>query len=244
MTRSSAQSGKKVAASCLIVFAALLLAMVILELIMVTAPGKFNLEADFLQKSNLQFIMPYFLVYLVIGGLGLIGVVGLVQTYGASHHVRLTAKVVQLAALAYFAINYWLWSAMWIVQHKITLLTSRPTAPEEWVLHAFDAADAFWSLAGWGGVGPSILLFGGLALLMMRGVTLLPKAAAGAFAVAAIVQLISLIYVGLRGVGVTNQGEFSLLLDVILVLARISAFLLAGAALYSEKGVFVRTDRA
>ncbi len=244
MTGAHSRTEQRVAATCLIVFASLLMAMVVVEMIMVTSPERFTLQADFLQKANLHFVMPYFLAYLVIGGLGLVGVTGLVMVYGQSQHYRMTARVAQACALAYFAINYWLWSAMWIVQHKITLLTRHPTHPEDWVAQIFDAADAFWSLAGWGGMGPAILLFATLGLLMLRGVHLLTRAAAWTFIALAVLQFVSLVYVGLRGFGISNEGEFSLILDLLLVAGRILAFLLAGTALYVEKGVFSRSGRS
>lgn len=237
---------RKVAATCLVAFAFLVFGMVLLEMIMIASLGgrPFTLEADFAQKADLTFIMPYFLAYLVIGGLGLVGIVGLTNVYGSSSNRKMGAEVVKLAALGYFVINYWLWSAMWLVQHKITLLAEIPTNPPEWVLRAFNASDAFWSLAGWGGLGPSIVMFLGLAWLLARGARLLPKAAAIAFLVLGVTQILLLIYVGLYGFGIQNTtGGYAQFFDMIMTLGRIVAFMLAGAALYTEKGIFARSDR-
>ncbi len=233
----------RIAATCLVAFAFLLFGMVIFEAIMSAAleAQKLTWERDFLQKSKLRHVMPYFLNYLVIGGVGLFGTVGLAQVYGSSHR-RITAEVVKLAGLAYFAINYWLWAAMWVVQYKITLLTDVPTNPPQWLMQAFKSSDAFWSLAGWGGQGPAIVLFLGLAWLLSRGARLLPRSAAAAFLVMGVVHFVMLVYVGLHGAGLDNTSHgFAFLLDMTMAFGRIVAFLLAGAALYTEKGIFARS---
>lgn len=235
---ANSEKDKQVAAVCLIVFATLLLAMVLLEAIMLQYLGEPSMDVDFETKSNLGFVMPYFLAYLVIGAVGLVGVVGLIQTYGSGSTHGLIREVVKLAALGYFVTFYWLWSAMWIVQHRITLLTDVPTAAPEWLLREYEAADAMWLLPSWGGLGPSVVLFLGLAWLMLRGERLLPRIAAGLFALLAVSQFANLIYFGLRGLH--GGGMFLWVNDALFTGGRILAFVTAGAALITEKAVFTR----
>ena len=146
--------------------------------------------------------------------------------------------LVKLAALGYFVTFYWLWSAMWIVQHKITLLADVPTAAPEWVIREYSAADALWMLPAWGGLGPSIVLFGGVAWLLLRSARLLPRITAVLFALLAVSQLANLIYIGLRGFH--GGGMFLWANDAVSTAARILAFVMAGAALYTERGLFAR----
>jgi hypothetical protein len=237
-SRSGSTQDKQIAAVCLIVFATLLLGMVVLEAIMLNYLGEPSMAVDFETKANLGFVMPYFLAYLIIGGVGLVGVIGLVQTYGSGSSSKLVPDLVKLAALGYFVTFYWLWSAMWIVQHKITLMADVPTAAPEWVIREYTAADALWMLPAWGGLGPSIVLFGGLAWLLLRGARLLPRITAILFALLAISQLANLIYIGLRGFH--GGGMFLWANDAVFTAARILAFVMAGAALYTERGLFAR----
>jgi hypothetical protein len=239
MSSHRSEQERQVAAACLIVFATLLLGMLVLEFIMLRFLGEPTMEMDFETKANLGFIMPYFLAYLIIGGVGLVGTVGLVQTYGSGSGNKLVTDVVKLSALGYFVTYYWMWSAMWIVQHKITLLTDVPTAAPEWLIHGYSTADAFWSLPAWGGLGPSVVLFGGMAWLLSRGAQLLPRITAVLFGLLAASQLANLVYIGLRGFH--GGGLFLLANDALFTGGRILGFLLAGAALYAEKGVFART---
>lgn len=238
MPTAEAGRDKQVAAACLIVFATLLLGMVTLEAVMLKYLGEPSIEVDFETKANLGFIMPYFLAYLVIGAVGLIGVVGLIQTYGAGSGNKLVTDVVKLSALGYFVTFYWMWSAVWIVQHKITLLSDVPTAAPEWLIRDYSVSDSLWALPAWGGLGPSVVFFGGLAWMLFRGARLLPRIAAGLFALLAVSQMVNLVYIGLRGFH--SGGTFLWANDAVFTVARILAFLMAGAALYTEKGVFAR----
>ncbi|RMG48213.1 MAG: hypothetical protein D6718_02260 [Acidobacteria bacterium] len=242
-TRRSEQE-RRVAATCLIVFACFLLAVVLWNTIQYKLPTRYDLNAEFLDKANASKSIGIFFCYLVVSSLGFAGVVGLVHTYGVN--MGLFAETVRLAATAYFALNYWLWSAIWIVQHRITLLTETPTNPPDWLLRIFDASDALWALAGWGSIPPGILFSGGVAWLLRRSSRLIPRLAAGMFAALAALQLLWVIYSGLRGLQFFNVGGFTLpyLMDAAQALLQILAYLCAGVALYREKGIFVRTARA
>lgn len=234
---------RQTAAVLLVVFASLLFAAMILEVMLITNSDRNTLWTDFVSKSSLSFVMPYFLAYLVIGGAGLAGTVGLILVYGQG--VGYLAELTRLAALAYFTISYWLWSAVWIVEHKLTLLAETPTDPPEWVLNAYAASDALWALPSWGSLGPAIGMFSGLAWLLWRGARLLPRAAAVAFGLMAASRFLSLIYVGITGgaLGNTGDADFAFYNDAAFNVGRIVAFLLAAAALVSEKGVFSRSSR-
>lgn len=220
--------------------------MVVWEFILETgSPGLRTLDQYFLERSSLHNIMPLFLTYLVMGAAGFVGSIGLVHTYGAGQ--GLIAETVKLSAAIYFFCSYWLWSATWIVQHKITLLAENPASPSDDLLQIFAASDALWSLAGWGSFGPGIVLYAGAAWLLSRGARMLPRAAAGLMAALAVSQFLSFLFVGLRGFGVTNvEGagfDFAFLNDILFTVGRILAFLFAAAALYTEKGIFVRSRR-
>lgn len=227
----------------LIIFASLLLGALIVELILITNAERNTLWSDFVSKSSLSFVMPYFLAYLVIGATGLAGTVGLIQVYGQGQ--GLLAELTRLAALAYFTVSYWLWSAMWIVEYKLTLLAESPTTPPDWVLQIYSASDALWALPSWGGLGPSIVLFAGLAWLLSRGARRLPRAAALAFAILATSQFAGLVYVGISGGALANTGaaDFAFYNDAVFNIGRVVAFVLAAAAVVSEKGIFQRTTR-
>jgi hypothetical protein len=241
MSSHRSEQEKRVAAACLVIFGTLLLGMMVLEVVMWQYLGEPNAEVDFARKASLGFVMPYFLIYLVVGGVGLVGVVGLVQVYGSSSGNKLATDVVKLSAIGYFGITYWLWSAMWIVQHRITLLAEIPTNAPEWVIQGYEVADAFRALPSWGGLGPSIVLFGGLAWLLARGARLLPRAAALVFLLLAASQLASLVYLGVRGF--EAQSYFLWAIDIFFNFGRVVAFLLAAAALFTEKGIFARKTR-
>ena len=234
---------RQISAVLLVVFASLTLGMLIVELILVTNTTPNTTWTDFVSKSNISFVMPYFLAYLVIGAAGFTGTVGLIQVYGQGQ--SLLAEIVRLAALAYFTVSYWLWSAVWIVEHKITLLTDTPTAAPEWLLRIYDAADALWALPSWGAIGPALLMFGGLAWLLNRGVTLLARSAAVLFALLAVSRFVDLVYVGVTSGTVANTGaiDFAFVNDMLFAARRIAAFLLTAAALFVEKGVFQRRTR-
>lgn len=230
---------QQVAAVTLVGYAALLLGMVLIEAILVAArPGHYTLHSDFVEKARVSFVMPLFMVYLVIGGLGLAGTLGVIRMYGTG---GLATDLVKASATAYFAIGYWLWGATWIVQHKITLLSESPTNPPDWLLQIYDASDALWSLASWGALGPQIVLYAGLGLMLWRGSRRLPRIAAILFGVLAASQMTEFVLFGLRGFN--SFGRFELVNDIVFAVARIAAALLAAAALYTEKGVFVRTSR-
>ncbi len=233
---------QQISAVLLVAFAALLLAMVIIEAILLgMSPTAHTLHADFVQKANLSYVMPLFLLYLVVGGLGLVGTLGLVRAYGASGLAR---DAVQFAAAGYFVIGYWLWAATWIVQHRITRLAPIPTSPPDWVLQVYDASDSLWSLGGWGALGPGMILFAGLALMLTRSSRLLPRSAGILFGVLAASQFLGLAYFGVRGFGGDGGFDFPFLNDLVFTVGRIVAYLLAAAALYTEKGIFVRSTRS
>ena len=245
MSSRRSEKEQQIAAVLLVIFASLLLGMVLLEFLLVgTNPLKLTLGGDFLNKSRMDYVMPLFIGYLVIGAAGFIGTLGLVAVYGPEG--RLETEVVKLSALGYFLSTYWLWSAVFMVQHKITLLTDKPTDPPEWLLQIYDASDALWALPSWGSLGCSLLLYGGLWLLLGRGATLLPRVASWAFLALAVSRFLNLIYVGTRGSGVVNRGgfDFAMLNDSFFMIVQVLAFFLAGAALFKEKGVFKRQSRA
>ncbi|MBP7146288.1 MAG: hypothetical protein KBD01_02000 [Acidobacteria bacterium] len=234
---------RQVSGVLLIVFASLLVGMVLLDLVLnFTTPGE-TVHSQFVREASLSHVMPMFLAYLVVGAAGFWGTVGLVETYGQS--LRLTPEVVRLSALAYFLVSYWLWSAVMIVRHKITLLTDIPTNPPDWLLQIFDASDALYALGGWGSFGPAIVLFVGLWWLLTRGARLLPRVAGWFFLAIAIGRFLSLVYIGVGGFQVANIAGMNpaYVIDVLTMLAQIVGFLLAGAAVYTEKGVFVRSHR-
>jgi len=170
-----------------------------------------------------------------------VGTVGLLHTYGAN--TGFIGETVRLAALGFFSLEYWLWSAIWIVQHRITLLAESPTTPPEWLLRIFDASDALWALAGWGSIPPAILFYGGVAWLLRRSARSLPRLASYLFWALAALKFLWVVYSGLRGMQFFNVGGFTLpfLMDAAQAGLQILAFLCAGAALYREKGIFVRT---
>ena len=242
MSTHQSRLERQFSAVALVVFAFLQLAMVLLELILAKALP-LTLAADFLQKAKISSVVFYFLVYLVTGAAGFVGVLGLVQVYTQSQ--RLVGEVARLTALAYFTVTYWLWSATWIVQYKITLLTDKPTDPPQWLLRTFAASDSLWSLTSWGGIGPSILLFACLGWLLWRGARRLPKTASVLFYALAVSRFADIVYIGASGTTVGNVAgyDFAFLNDVFFAGARILAFVFAGIALYTEKGVFVRTHR-
>ncbi len=243
MSSHQSRVERQFAAVALIVFAFLQFGMVLLELILAKALP-LTLAADFLEKAKVSSVVFYFLVYLVTGAAGFVGVLGLVQVYQQSR--RLVGEVARLSALGYFLSAYWLWSATWIVQYKVTLLTDKPTDPPDWLLRIFAASDALWSLPSWGGIGPSILLFACLGWLLWRGSRRLPKAASVLFYALAVSRFADIVYIGASGATVANVAgyDFAFYNDVFFAGGRILAFVFAGAALYTEKGVFVRTHRA
>src|SRR5512136_2090208 len=108
---------RQIAGVLLIVFATLLLGMVIIETMLVTTqPRPVTLYSEFIDKGKLDTVIPLFLAYLVMGGLGFVGTLGVVQIYGHGG-AKLTNEVVRLTSLAYFLTSYWLWSAVWMVQY-------------------------------------------------------------------------------------------------------------------------------
>ncbi len=239
-----AEKEQRVSAALLVAFAALLLAMMVVELIMVgSSSGAQTSYNDFVQNASLSYVMSLFLAYLVIGILGFVGTLGLVRTYGGG--TGLLGDVARYSCALYFFSSYWLWSTTWIVQHKITLLTSRPTTPPEWLLQIYEASDALWSFGSWAAMGPSFVLFVSVGLLLLRGARQLPRWAGWGFIVLAVSQFLGLAFVGARGFGVANAGHlnFATLNDWVFTLGRVVVFLLAAASLYSERGVFVRTRR-
>ncbi len=244
MTSAHNERDRKVAAFCLIAFAFLLVSAMLLELVLVDQTGGMhNLRSEFAESANLGFLMPYFLVYLAIGAVGLIGTLGIVEIYSAGSKSRLLVELTRLAALGTFAIKYWLWSASWIVLHKVTTLTDVPTNPDPWVLEEYSSlSESIFALGGWGGLGPELVLFVGLALLLFRGARLLPRSAAICFLGAALLSVIVLVGMGLKGMAAANTSGGMLVLDLGLHLARLAAFLLAGAAMFTEKGVFARSS--
>ncbi len=246
-TMSSRRSEKEqqVAAVLIIVFASLLLGMILLEFVLVgTNPVKRTLGGEFLSVSNINNVMPLFIGYLLIGAAGFLGTLGLIHVYGPEG--RIETDAVRLAALGYFLTTYWLWSAMFIVQHKITLLAEKPTDPPEWVLEIYDASSAFWSLPSWGGLACALILFTGLWRLLGRGASLLPRVASWTFLALAVSRFLGLVYVGTLGRGLVDHGGFSfaMLNDAFFMGVQVIAFVLAAAALYREKGVFKRERRA
>lgn len=234
---------RQIASVLLVVFSSLLFGMMIVEIILMTNTGTNSLWADFVNKSNIGFVMPYFLAYLVLGGVGLAGSVGLIHTYGSGQGFY--AEFIRLSAVAYFTVAYWLWSAVWIVEHKLTLLTDSPTNPDDWVLQIYDSSAALWALPSWGSFGPSLVFFGGMAWLLSRGARLLPRAAAACFAFLALSRLVSLVYIGVSNAGTANTGQadFAFVNDALFNVLRIVAFLLAAASLLTEKGIFARKAR-
>lgn len=235
MSSRRSEREQRIAAVLLVTFASLLLGMVLIEFLLVgTNPLKLTLGGDFLNKSRMVYVMPLFIGYLVIGAVAVYGPEG-----------RLETEVVKFSALGYFLSIFWLWSAVFLVQHKITLLTDKPTDPPEWLLQIYDASDALWALPSWGSLGCSLLLYGGLWLLLGRGATLLPRVASWAFLSLAVSCFLNLIYVGTRGSGVANRGgfDFGMLNDGFFTIVQVVAFFLAGAALFKEKGVFQRRSR-
>ncbi|GAB4369022.1 MAG: hypothetical protein Kow0062_02620 [Acidobacteriota bacterium] len=234
---------RQTAAVLLVVFSALTLGMLIFEVILATNTEPNTTWSDFVSKSRISFVMPYFLAYLVIGAAGFAGTVGLVQVYGQGQ--ALLSEIVRLSALAYFTVSCWLWSAVWIVEHKITLLTDTPTAAPEWLLRIYDATGALWALPSWGSLGPAIVTFAGLAWLLNRGVTLLARSSAALFALLAVSRIVDLVYLGVTEGNVANTGaiDFAFVNDLLFATGRIGAFLLAAAALFVEKGVFRRRTR-
>ncbi|MCU0231017.1 MAG: hypothetical protein MUC67_06520, partial [Acidobacteria bacterium] len=133
MSTRRSEKEQQIAAVLLITFSSLLLGMLLLEFILVgTNPLKLTLGGDFLNKSRMDYVMPLIIGYLVIGAAGFVGTLGLAAVYGPEG--RLETEVVKFSALGYFLTSYWLWSAVFMVQHKITLLAEKPTDPPEWLL--------------------------------------------------------------------------------------------------------------
>jgi len=245
MSSRRSEKEQQVAAVLIIVFASLLLGMILLEFVLVgTNPVKRTLGGEFLSVSNINNVMPLFIGYLLIGAAGFLGTLGLIHVYGPEG--RIETDAVRLAALGYFLTTYWLWSAMFIVQHKITLLAEKPTDPPEWVLEIYDASSAFWSLPSWGGLACALILFTGLWRLLGRGASLLPRVASWTFLALAVSRFLGLVYVGTLGRGLVDHGGFSfaMLNDAFFMGVQVIAFVLAAAALYREKGVFKRERRA
>lgn len=235
------ESERQVSGVLLIVFASLLLGMVLLETILVTTqPRPMTLSSDFVEKGNLNTVIPLFLAYLVMGGLGFVGTLGVIQVYGQAG--RLAVEVVRLSSLAYFLTSYWLWAAVWMVQYKITLLTDRPTQPPEWLLNIYQASDALWALPSWGSLGPAVVLFSGMGLLLLRGARLLPRFTGWLFLTLAASKIADLVLVGVRGGALGNTGgfDFAFMNDLFFALGQIAAFILAGLSVYTERGIFVR----
>jgi hypothetical protein len=243
MSTRRADQEKQVSTVMLVVFATGLLGMLIVEMILATSATRYTLITDFTSKANLANVLPYFFAYLVLGGAGLAGTLGLVQVYGQG--AGLVTEFVRYCAVAYFAIRYWLWSAVWIVQHKVTLLTDQPTNPPDELLTIYDAFDAVWALPSWGGIGPAVFLFAGVAWLLNRGARLLPRLGAALFALLALSQLLSLVLIGMSGAVIVNtsSASFAFFNDAAFNVGRVVAFIVAAAALISERGVFRRTRR-
>ncbi|UCF66677.1 MAG: hypothetical protein JSV80_12905 [Acidobacteriota bacterium] len=241
MSSRRSEQERAVSATCLVVFAAFLLAMMLWNTIWYTIPTRYTLHAEFLERANAPHVMGMFLAYLVISAVGFVGVLGLVQTYGSG--VGLIADVVRLSGLAFFVTNYWLWAAVFVVQHRITLLTDRPSNPPEWLLQVFDASSSLWALPSWGAITPSILFYLGCAWLLLRSSRLLPRIAAAVFALLAVSQLLVLVYAGLRGLQFYNLGGFTFayINDLLYTGGQVVGYLFAGAAMLTERGIFSRT---
>lgn len=225
-----------------ITFAAFMFALLVLELMMTRQGGRYTLTIEFLEKSSMGYSGGFFLTYLILGGLGFFGTLGVIEQYGHSDSV--ITRGVRLASLAFFMSAYWMWGALFIVQQKLTMLTDRPTNPPEWLLQIFAGSDSLFALSGWGRLGPAIILYGGMAMMLWRGSRLLPRTAAGVFGVVAATHFLQLVYLSVRGAGV-SQGSFDAqdIADKLLWFGDIIGFTLAGTALITEKGVFVRSRR-
>jgi hypothetical protein len=235
---------RQVSAVLLVTYAALMLAMIVIELAMLSARDEpYNVTTDFAQKADLSYVMSLFLAYLVIGAVGLIGTIGLIRTYGQG--TGLVHDVARFMAITYFFCSYWLWSAMWIVQHKLTLLADTPTNPPEWVIQVFSASDAFWSIASWGAIGPSLLMFVALGMILLRGARPICRWSGYGFLALAASQFLSLAYVGVRGFGLADVGRmsFSFLNDMFFTFGRIAVYLAAASSLFTEKGILLRSHR-
>lgn len=236
---------RQIAGFLLIILATGLLLMVLIETFLVTSsPIPLTLHSDFIQKARLDFVLPKFLAYMVMGGLGLVGTLGVVQIYGHGG-ARLTNEVVRLAGLAYFVTSFWLWSAVWMVQYKITLLAEGPTQPPEWLIQIYQASDALWALPSWGSLGPAIVFFAGMGILLLRGARLLPRVAGGVFIALAVSKFADLVLVGVRGGAIGNTGgmDFAFLNDIFFAIGQIIAFILAGLSVHSERGIFMREQK-
>lgn len=228
-----------------ICFSSLMFALLVFETLMNARGGRYTLAIEFLEKSSMGFAGGFFLTYLILGGLGLFGAFGVIEQYG--HHDSLVTRAVRAAGFGFFLFSYWCWGAVFIVQHKLTLLTDRPSNPPDWLLQNFESiSDALFALFGWGRIGPALILYTGLGLMLWRGARLLPRAAAVTFLAIAIVRLLQLLYLTVRGVGAISEGSFDLLdlADKFFWFGDIVGFILAGVALITEKGIFVRTRRA
>jgi hypothetical protein len=231
---------RKIAAVLLIVYATLLFAMAMIETIMMSAE-RMDLVTDFQRHASLNYSGSVFLVYLFIGGAGFVGTLGLMRTFG--HSDSLITDGTKLCGFAHYLCAYWLYYAVDIVLHKITLLTDRPTSPSEALLQIYGAAGHLRTFAFWGSLGPSILFFVGLFLMLWRGARRLPRIAAGMFLFLAASRVLNVFYIILSGSGAssTSPYDFAYVNDLMFAIIEILAFLVAGAALFTEKGLFQRT---
>ena len=77
------------------------------------------------------------------------------------------------------------------------------------------------------------------------GKNVLPRVAGTMFAILAASRFVSLVYIGISGmqVGNTTGFDFAYVNDLLFGWGLILAFILAGLALYGEKGVFVRQTK-
>lgn len=241
MSKLRTERERLVCAVLCIVFSSLLLTLVVLETILASSDtGRYTALMAFQDRASMSYVGSLFLAHLITGGVGLYGVLGLIATYG--HRESILAEGTRLVAVVFFTLSYWFWGALLIVQHKITLLAEHPTNPPDWVIQSFDASDALFALSGWGRLGPAMLLFGGLALMIWRSARLVSRSAAVLFGLMAASYLFQLLYLSLRGVAY-GEGDAAYIADVLAQAGEIIAFILAGAALFTEKGVFARQLR-
>lgn len=243
MSSLRSEKERRVCGILCITFASLMFALLVLELMMTSQGGRYTLSIEFLEKSSMSYSGGFFMIYLILGGLGFFGTMGVIEQYGHSDSV--ITRGVRLASLGFFLMAYWMWGALFVVQHKLTMLTDRPTNPPEWLLQVFAASDSLFALSGWGRLGPAILLYGGMSLMFWRGARLLPRAAAVVFGLVAATHVVQLIYLAVHGVGEVAHSSLDAqdIADKVLWLGDIVGFVLAGAALITEKGVFVRSRR-
>jgi hypothetical protein len=237
------ESERRICGALCITFSAFLLALLALEQIFQSERETYTFTAEFLQMSNISYVGSLFLAYLILGALGLIGALGVIEQYG--HKDNVMTHVVRLSGLAFFLLSYWVWGSIYIVQHKITTLTPNPLNPPDWLRGAYEASAALYSISGWGRLGPAMIFYFGLALMLWRGARLLPRTAAGVFAGIAVLHFLELIYMCVHGGGVPILGEATTLdiADRLMWFGDLAGFVLAGAALITEKGVFARSKR-